>query len=98
MIPGPNRGGQRPVVDAPAASPWIPEPPRRHSAALRISYGGCEWCGKPQHTDGTSCLECSVREAAHRERMNALAEREAELLNQLLEQRLAEHTEGQAPA
>lgn len=34
------------------------------------------------------CEICTKRERAHRERMIALAEREAELRNQLLEQQL----------
>lgn len=86
--------GQRPVVAAPLASASAPAPPRSDSAALRISYGGCEWCGKPTKAcGGTSCIQCRVREEGHRRRMNALAEREAELRIKVLEQQLAEHTD-----
>lgn len=83
-----------------AGEPQLPVPQGR-SAALRVSYGGCEWCGKPARTGGTACIECSVREQSHRKRMNALAEREAELRIKVLEQQLGEHTdedEGQATA
>lgn len=69
--------------------------PRRDSAALRISYGGCEWCGKPTKArGGTSCVDCQIREQVHRQRVTALAEREAELRIKLLERQLGEHNEG----
>lgn len=77
----------------PRPRPANPEPmipaPKRPSTALRISYGGCEWCGSSiKACGGTSCIPCRVREQTHRKRMHALAEREAELRNQLLEQQL----------
>lgn len=75
--------------------PMIPAP-KRVSTALRISYGGCEWCGRRQHSGGTSCQICAIREENHRKRINALAEREAELRNQLLEQQLADNQKGPA--
>lgn len=83
----------------PKPRPAHPEPqipaPRRDPAALRISYGGCEWCGKPTTSErATSCCQCAVREQGHRKRMNALAEREAELRIKVLEQQLGEHNEG----
>lgn len=84
---------RRPRPRAANPEPQIPAP-RRNSAALRISYGGCEWCGKPTKAcGGTSCDDCQIREQAHRQRMNALAEREAELRNQLLAQQLTDNTE-----
>lgn len=78
---------RRPQPRAANPEPQIPAP-KRHSTALRISYGGCEWCGGAQRPGGTSCLECSVREQTHRRRMVELAEREAELRNQLITQQL----------
>ena len=70
----------------------IPAPQARkkrdHSVALRISYGGCEWCGLPQVRGGTSCARCAEREAESAQRMMALREQEQELKNELLEVQL----------
>lgn len=82
-------------------TPRAPFPPRPSAtgsggdgAAVRIAAGGCEWCGANiKHRGGTSCCRCGAREEGHRRRMNALAEREAELRIKVLEQQLGEHTD-----
>jgi hypothetical protein len=86
------------VPPEPKPRPLHPEPqipaPQGRTAALRLSYGGCEWCGAPTGTaSATGCPTCTTRERGHRERMNALAEREAELRIKVLEQQLTEHTD-----
>lgn len=93
MSPAPKRETagfpRRPQPRQANPEPMIPASKREAaSPGLRISYGGCEWCGGPQRPGGTSCMQCSAREQSHRQRMTAFAEREAELRNQILERRL----------
>lgn len=85
---------RRPRPRSANPEPMIPAPQRSASAALRISYGGCEWCGRATTSArATSCCMCQAREERHRRRMIVLAEREAELRIKVLEQQLAEHTD-----
>lgn len=93
------------VPREPKPRPVHPEPqlpaPQGRTAALRVSYGGCEWCGQEPNPRSTSCGSCAARARIHQQRMNALTEREAELRITLLEQQLTEHTdntEGQTAA
>lgn len=77
---------RRPQPRVANPEPMIPGPNR--------AGAGCRWCGGPTGSPNISgCPQCTGRERDHRQRMNALAEREAELRNQLLEQQLTNDNE-----
>ena len=84
-----RRRGQHPAVPAPESVAGLPQPRQANpEPMIPAPKHGCEWCGSATGTSYTMCEICTKRERAHRERMIALAEREAELRNQLLEQQL----------